>query len=388
VEQHNMSLAETIDTEAISTTEAMKLLHICFAAKRPLFIWGPPGIGKSEIVDQITHSLKGYMIDMRMALMAPDEIRGIPFYNKDAGEMSWAPPEDLPLTGKMLEQINKAGELICMEAEKWPHITLFLDEMNSAPPAVQAAGYQLVLNRRIGNFVLPDNVVIVAAGNRESDRGVTYRMPSPLANRFSHIELTHDFDSWFEWAITDQVHPDVIGYLSCNKASLFDFDPKTSGRAFASPRSWVALGELLHHENPGEPFGINPLIGGTVGPVGVDFIAHRTYAKDLPTADDILSGKATTMNGNSEMSAMHSLSINLCFELKERFDKLGLVDEWHIQADRCFIFMMDNFNTELIVMGAKVALTNYKLPLTPGKLKCFDRFHKDYGRFIVAAVGA
>jgi hypothetical protein len=215
-------------------------------------------------------------------------------------------------------------------------------------------------------------------------------MPSPLANRFSHIELGVDFDAWFEWSVHNNVHPDVIGYLTCNKQDLFDFNPKSSGRAFASPRSWVdGVSNLLWHEDLNEPNAINDLLAGTIGKgMSQNFVAHRTYAKGLPSATDILDGKAKDMGGNTEMSAMYTLSISLCFELKERFDKIGLKDEWHKAADNCFFFMMDNFSTELIVMGAKVALTNYKLPLTPGKLQCFDKFHKNYGKFVVAAVGA
>ena len=89
--------------------------------------------------------------------------------------------------------------------------------MNSAPPSVQAAAYQLVLNKRIGQYNLPTNVKIVAAGNRETDRGVTYRMPSPLANRFRHINMEVNFEDWSIWATNNKVHQDVIGYLTTVK---------------------------------------------------------------------------------------------------------------------------------------------------------------------------
>ena len=124
-----------------------------------------------------------------MAQMEPTDIRGIPFFNKDLGVMDWAPPIELP-----------SEEL----AAQYDKIILFLDEMNSAPPAVQAAGYQLVLNGRVGKYVLPKNVHIVAAGNRDSDKGVTYRMPMPLANRFIHLEMRPDFASWQNWAILNK----------------------------------------------------------------------------------------------------------------------------------------------------------------------------------------
>ena len=123
------------------------------------------------------------MIDLRLGQMEPTDIRGIPFYNKDIGKMDWAPPVELPD-----EEMSK----------DYPIVVLFLDELNSAAPSVQSAAYQLILNRRIGKYRLPDNVVMVAAGNRESDKGVTYRMPTPLANRFIHQEMKVDFSSWQE----------------------------------------------------------------------------------------------------------------------------------------------------------------------------------------------
>ena len=126
-------------------------------------------------------------------------------------------------------------------------IVLFLDELN-LHPSVQAAAYQLVLNKRIGQYNLPTNVKIVAAGNRETDRGVTYRMPSPLANRFRHINMEVNFEDWSIWATNNKVHQDVIGYLTYSKADLFDFDPKTSSQAFATPRSWNYVSEILNTE--------------------------------------------------------------------------------------------------------------------------------------------
>ena len=182
------------ETRQVTSSQARRSLLKAFKHQRPVFLWGPPGIGKSELVADIAEELGGYMIDLRLGQMEPTDIRGIPFYNKDNGKMDWAEPIDLP-----------SQEL----AAEFPIVVLFLDEMNSAAPSVQAAAYQLILNRRIGKYVLPDNVVIVAAGNRESDKGVTYRMPTPLANRFVHQEMKCDFASWQEWAVNHNIHKDV-----------------------------------------------------------------------------------------------------------------------------------------------------------------------------------
>jgi MoxR-like ATPase len=174
------------DNLTITSVQARSAIRVAFRVKRPVFLWGPPGIGKSEIVTDLATEMGGVCVDLRMAQMEPTDIRGIPFFNKDNGKMDWAPPIDLPD-----EEF----------ASQYPIVVLFLDEMNSAPPAVQAAGYQLILNRRVGKYVLPDNVVIVAAGNRDSDKGVTYRMPMPLSNRFLHLEMRSDFNSWQAWAV-------------------------------------------------------------------------------------------------------------------------------------------------------------------------------------------
>ena len=103
--------------------------------------------------------------------------------------------------------------------------------MNSAAPSVQAAAYQLILNRKVGQYKLPDNVLICAAGNREADKGVVYRMPAPLANRFIHLEMKPEFDDWFEWAVENNIHKDVVGYLTFSKKDLYDFDPKSPSRS-------------------------------------------------------------------------------------------------------------------------------------------------------------
>lgn len=363
-------MSKVSDNLTITSVQARKAVLKAFKSKRPIFLWGPPGIGKSEVVAEITNELGGYMIDLRMAQMEPTDLRGIPFYNKDTGKMDWAPPVELP-----------DAEL----ASQYPIIVLFLDEMNSAPPAVQAAGYQLVLNRRVGKFVLPDNVVIVAAGNRDSDKGVTYRMPMPLANRFVHLEMRADFTSWQNWAVNKGIHKDVVGYLSFAKQDLYDFDNKSASRAFATPRSWVFVSDLLNDEDSDTDTLYN-LVSGAVGEgLAVKFMAHRKVAGRMPEPSDILSGKVKDLQVK-EISAMYSLTISMCYELKDALDNKKVNNkEFHAMADNFFSYIMANFETELVVMGAKIALKTYKLPIEPSQLKNFDDFHKKYGKYIVEA---
>lgn len=363
-------MAQVSDNLTVTSVQARKALLKAFQSKRPVFLWGPPGIGKSEVVSEITEELGGLMIDLRMAQMEPTDIRGIPYFNKDLAKMDWAPPVDLP-----------DEEL----ASKYPIIVLFLDEMNSAPPAVQAAGYQLVLNRAVGKYKLPDNVVIVAAGNRDSDKGVTYRMPMPLANRFIHIEMRADFASWQNWAVNKGIHEDVVGYLSFAKQDLYDFDNKSASRAFATPRTWVFVSDLLKDEDTDTDTLFN-LTSGAIGEgLAVKFMAHRKVAGKMPEPSDILSGKVKDL-AVKEVSAMYSLTISMCYELKDALDNKRVDNkEFHKMADNFFNYIMANFETELVVMGAKIALKTYKLPIEPSQLKNFDEFHKKYGKYIVEA---
>jgi AAA domain (dynein-related subfamily) len=363
--------SQVSDNLTITSVQARKALLTAFKSKRPVFLWGPPGIGKSEVVAEIAEELGGIVYDLRMAQMEPTDIRGIPYFNKEINKMDWAQPVDLPDDET---------------AAKYPVVVLFLDEMNSAPPAVQAAGYQLILNRRVGKYVLPDNVVIVAAGNRDSDKGVTYRMPMPLANRFVHIEMRPDFTAWQNWAVNKGIHKDVVGYLSFAKQDIYDFDAKSSSRAFATPRSWCFVSDLLNDEENVDSDTLFNLVSGAVGDgLAVKFMAHRKIAGKMPEPSDILSGKVKDLNVK-EISAMYSLTISMCYELRDALENKKVDNKkFHEMAENFFNYIMTNFETELVVMGAKIALKTYKLPIEPGQLKNFDEFHKKYGKYIVEA---
>jgi len=350
----------------LSPNKAKSRISHAITKKRPVFIWGPPGIGKSDIVHQIGDALDAHVIDVRLSLWEPTDIKGIPYYSAEDNKMSWAPPVELPDAAM---------------ASQHKSIILFLDEMNSAAPAVQAAAYQLILNRRVGAYELPDNVYIVAAGNRETDKGVTYRMPAPLANRFVHLELAVSFDDWFNWAVDNKIHKDVVGFLQFAKRDLYDFDPKSPNRSFATPRSWSFVSELLEDELDEET--TTDLVSGAVGEgLAIKFVAHRKVAAQMPNPTDILSGKVKELK-TKEISAMYSLTVSLCYELKEASDKGD--KKFDDKVDKFLRFMMDNFETELVVMGIKLALTQYALPIDPDEVECFDEFHDRFGKYITKA---
>jgi len=363
------------ESRTIKMSEAKTLLTMTFKSKRPVFLWGPPGIGKSELVEGIGESgVLGNtkVIDMRLALFEPTDLRGYPVPNVETGVMQWLPPADLP-----------TQEL----ADEYDTIILFLDELNSAAPSVQAAAYQLILNRRIGQYVLPDNVVIIAAGNRETDKGVAYRMPKPLENRFVHFELRVDFEDWMDWAVNNNINPDVVGYLTFAKNDLYNFDPKSSSRGFATPRSWTFVSQMLEESDLPESLETD-LVAGCVGEgTAIKFMAHRKIAGDLPDPSQVLDGKVKKMD-TTEVSAMYALATSLCYELKERSmnaEKEKSMDNFHKSFSNFISFMMDNFETEMVIMASRVAMQNYKLIPKQDKIERFQEYFERYGRLVLDA---
>jgi midasin (ATPase involved in ribosome maturation) len=193
----------------------------------PVMLWGPPGVGKSQMVAQVAQRHGMPVIDIRLSQMEPSDLRGIPF--RVDGRVDWAVPSMLPNT----ERHGKQG-------------ILFLDEITSVPPSVSAAAYQLILDRRLGAYEVPLGWAIFAAGNRQGDRGVTYTMPAPLANRFSHFDVDLNLDDWVAWAYANNIDERLIGFLRFRPELLFEFDPAHNPVAFPSPRSWEFADRALH----------------------------------------------------------------------------------------------------------------------------------------------
>jgi hypothetical protein len=208
-------------------------------------------------------------------------------------------------------------------------------------------------------------------------------MPAPLANRFVHLEMKVEFEDWLDWATMNRIHEEVVGYVGFAKQDLYDYDPKSPSKSFATPRSWSFVSDMVYDEDI-DTETLTNLVSGAVGDgLAVKFMAHRKIASKLPKADDILDGKVEDLE-IKEISAMYSLTVSLCYELKDRADKK--VQGWDKMADSFFKYMMKNFPTELVVMGAKTALTNYDLPLDASKMKSFEEFHSRYGKYVMNAM--
>ncbi len=242
----------------------------------PVMLWGAPGIGKSQIIFQVAESHNVPLIDIRLSQMEPSDLRGIPF--KNGKLVDWSIPSLLPDE----KRHGKKG-------------ILFLDEITSAPPTVSAAAYQLILDRRLGDYVVPDGWVIFAAGNRQGDRGVTYSMPAPLANRFSHFELDVNLDDWVAWAYKNNIDERIIGFLRYRPEHLFEFDAAHNPIAFPSPRTWeFAHRALQKFESDLSIF--RQAASGCVGEVaGVEVATFIEHLSDLPDLDAIVKGEQVSI---------------------------------------------------------------------------------------------
>lgn len=417
-----------------------------------LYIHGGPGISKSAVALQIANEANIAFIDFRLSQVAPEDIRGVPV----PGEIDhmkgilWVPPmvfpRDLdfesidtidtmqtfrffnpvgnngihyctdpnveievltPNVHKIVEtrlnsftvQLRDDAGNPCTGSVRWrvtgpAKAILALEEFNSAPPSVMAASYQLILDRRIGDYLVPNGVMLLAMGNRDSDHGVTFQLAKPVANRFIHIEMEFNWNDWFTWAGNNHIHPEVLGYLSKWPSKTYDFDPDSPYHSFATPRSWEFVSKVISHATPSSEVS-RALICGAVGDaIGAEFVQHRKFMADMPKIDDILSGKITTFNPSNprfEMQISYSVSVQMCYELKERanaaeraytghlrdFHKSPGRSQWLAEAERGFAYAIEHFRPDVTIMAIRLALIVHKMPL-PGSLPSLQEFLATY----------
>ncbi len=264
-------------------SEVRKALETLIPIQQPAFIWGASGVGKSDMMRQVTAALSRRLIDLRAVLLDPVDLRGLPSINGDS-RAHWCPPAFLPINGEGV---------------------LFLDELNAAPPLTQAACYQLVLDRALGEYRLPDGWTVIAAGNRETDKAVTHRMPSPLANRFVHLEFEVDHDDWVAWALKAGIKTEVIAFLRFRPGLLHNFDPKRNDKSFPTPRSWEFVSRILK-AGPAPELEF-PLIAGAVGEgPAAEIVGFLRICRNLPNPDLVLMNPETAPvpTGPAELYAL------------------------------------------------------------------------------------
>jgi hypothetical protein len=253
---------------------------------------------------------------------------------------------------------------------------LALEELNLAAHSVMAACYQLIFDRRLGDYIVPAGVMIVATGNRDGDKCFTNKLPKPLANRFVHLEMVPHNDDWMAWAVAHGIDPAIIGYLSRFPSKLMDFQPDSPVHSFATPRSWEAVSKITTQSQVSREV-LHALINGAIGTaIGTEFLLHRSLMADMPDAHDILNGKVTTFKPNAEYATQiaYSTAVQLVYLLKESNDTIRqkfpdkTADHrsserklWREQADRAIGYMMEHFSPEVAVVGLRMAMINHGL---------------------------
>lgn len=236
-------------------------VKIAYETKTPLFVWGGVGIGKSETIRQIAEEIaknekleisenaneegKFGFLDVRISQLEPSDLRGLPIQDIQSGTTKWLFPNWLP------KNENSKG-------------ILFFDELNLSPPSIQAVGYQLILDRRIGDYCLPSGWVIISAGNRIEDRCNVFDMSSALCNRFIHTELqTPSIEDWTDWATKNNIDSRIIAFLNFKSDSLYKADDKNKSKSFPTPRSWAFCSRLIEGKKQNKD--IDRLISSAVG---------------------------------------------------------------------------------------------------------------------------
>lgn len=427
-----------------------------------LYIHGAPGISKSSVALQVANTENIAFIDLRLSQLAPEDVRGVPIPGEvdHMKGILWVPPMVFPRdldfefvaaidasgmqTFRFFNPIGNNGIHYCTEplievtapnqqveviVERhlnsftvhlhdldggqpvagtilWrvtgqTRAVLALEEFNSAPPSVMAAAYQLILDRRIGDYVVPNGVMLLAMGNRDTDRGVTFQLPKPVANRFIHIEMEFHWGDWFIWAGNNHIHPDVLGYLSKWPSKTNDFDPDSPHHSFATPRTWEFVSRIISQEHLPSPGTLRALICGAIGDgIGTEFCQHRKFMTEMPSIDDILSGKVKTFytsNPQYETQISYSICVQMCYELKMRatviereytgtkmdFNKHPPRRVWLEQADRGFAYAIDHFRPDVTIVAARLSATVHKLQFAPSQMPRFTEFLNSYRSVIM-----
>ncbi len=273
-------------------SELASVLALLVETRQPTIVWGPPGAAKSQIAQQVAAATNRQYVDVRALLLDPVDLRGIPW--RDTHDRTrWAPPAFLPPSD---------------DTGRW---LINLEELSSAVPMVQAALYQLVLDRKVGEYQLPEGASLIACGNRETDRGVVHRMPTPLASRFVHLEIRVDAEDWLGWGAANGIVPEVLFFVTYEPDLLHRFDPQSREKAFPCPRTWEFVSNIVKHRNGLDPAAERAIFRGAVGEAAaVEFSAFLNVWRELPHPRAVLNDP-----GNADIPENASALMALCGSL-------------------------------------------------------------------------
>ena len=345
-----------------------------FVKTQPFMLWGSPGIGKSQAMAQVTDKLgarfnkKIEIRDVRLGLFNPIDLRGIPVPSVDDSVLDNVSPESIerikPTVAKWLRP-----QIFNMNPSPDCFNFLILDEISAAPPTVQMAAYQITLDRQIGEHKLPDNCIVMCAGNDVTDKSVAYKMPKALANRLAHLKITVSVEDWKQWAIPHGINEKIIGYLNYQNSMLHKFDPSSDENAFPTPRSWEKVSEVLKYLDIEQAM---PLVSGLIGDGNsYDFYTYTKVYSKLPDPKYILSGdfkKAPIPKSPDTMFALCSSLTSKALVAKD--DELENIFKYTLQEE---------FSGEYAVLLARDILRlDNRIQTTISKTPTFLDFSQKY----------
>ncbi len=278
------------------------------------FLWGAPGIGKSAAIRQcakkIEEATKKRVIvtDIRLLLFSPVDLRGVPVVSaNEFGKVSeWMIPK--------IFQLDLSEEVINI---------LFLDELTAAAPSIQAAAYQICLDKTIGEHKLPENCLVIAAGNRTSDRSVAYRMPNALANRMIHYQVEADYHGWMKWALKENVHPLVVSFLSFMPDKLNCEDVELNEVAFPTPRSWMFVSDLLYAMPHKKVEELHHMLSGSIGTgMALELEAFAKVKDTIPSVPGIFKGERKPCPRTAD--GLHALIGAMTMHIRQNLENISI----------------------------------------------------------------
>jgi hypothetical protein len=304
-----------------SPKQAARFLPVAYALRLPVFLWGKPGIGKSDLIREFAMQQRMDLIDLRLTTLESCDLRGLPRINHETGETEWVRPEFLPRADVP--------------------VVIFLDELTAAEPRLQASAYQLILDRSIGKHRLPEQAWVVGAGNAPEDGAVSYGMGTALADRFVHLNVVAHPDDWMEWAIAATVAPEVITFIRVRPEMLDSCggQERTEQLVTPSPRSWARVSRVLEEtrDQRARSIAVNGLVGeavavqffhtleeiGQLPPVArLLEMPARLAAREVPATISALYGLVYSLVAYASSLAHFERSIELLDAMTENRDAL------------------------------------------------------------------
>lgn len=299
---------------------------------------GAPGVGKSQIIKQIGDKYGYKVIDLRLAQMSEVEIGGLIYPNEERTKTRWLAPEVLP-------DEERDGE----------KTILLLDEITSCPKRVQVAAYQLILDRRVGQYRLPKGTFVIGLGNREDDDGVYIRLAGPLADRFEILYIDVDFKIWKnDFAIPFGVHPYVIKYLNFKPTALHTQKDDPESMVFATPRSWERVSDILKKSSDINNPVVQNKIAGNIGEAETkQFIAYIKDNSDGVTVDDYLAKKVAAPEDPEMVAVLTNALVDRVSYLRSVTDTTSLSEDQRNEVESVIEGIFRLGIAEHVVVGVR-----------------------------------